>query len=85
MNAPNNQERDPEQACLGRLSTGNSQRNWGVNGVRCPSALVSSFHPGGGTVGFADGSTHFVTDGMALSTLKQLAAMADGVVITGEY
>ena len=83
--APNNRERTTNHAVLGRISTGNNQRSWGVNGTRTPSGLVSSYHPGGGTVGFADGSTHFVTDSMALSTLKVLAGMADGAVLTGEY
>jgi prepilin-type N-terminal cleavage/methylation domain-containing protein len=82
MGAPNNRERSPDHAVLGRLSTGNNQRSWGVNGTRTPSGLVSSYHPGGGVAGFSDGSTHFLTDSMALSTLKTLAGMSDGTVLT---
>ena len=85
LNAPNGAERTPDHAILGRLSTGNNARNWGVNGTRVASSLVSSYHPGGGTVAFSDGSVHFVSDNMSLGTLKQLAAMADGEVVQGDY
>lgn len=80
-----NPERTDEHAVLGRLSTGNNARQWGVNGTRVASSVASSFHPGGATVGYADGSSHFISDNMSLVTLKQLAAMSDGQVITGDY
>jgi prepilin-type N-terminal cleavage/methylation domain-containing protein/prepilin-type processing-associated H-X9-DG protein len=82
--APNNKERSVIQYVIGRLATGTNSRAWGVNGFRTPSALVSSFHPGGGNVTFADGSTHFLSDNLAFTVLKQLAGMQDGIV-TGEY
>ena len=85
FNSPNGAERTPDHAVMGRLSRGNNARNWGVNGTRVASSLVSSFHPQGGVVAFADGSAHFVSDNMSLGTLKQLAAMSDGTVIQGDY
>ncbi len=82
--APNSLERSVIQAVLGRLATGTNARAWGVNGFRTPSNLVSSYHVGGGTVAFADGSTHYLSDNLSFTTLKQLAGMQDGVV-TGKF
>ena len=78
-------ERTPDHAVLGRLATGNNARSWGVNGTRVASNLVSSYHSTGGTVCFADGSSHFVSDNMSLNTLKQLAGMRDGLIVEGDY
>ena len=72
-------------SCAGRLTMGTDTRSWGVNGTRASDSLVGSFHPGGGNVTFADGSTHFVGDNTTLETLKQLAAMADGQVLQGDF
>lgn len=71
--------------CVGRLTTGDDSRSWGVNGTRASDGLVSSFHPGGGHVTFADGSTHFLSDNTTLDTLKSLAAMADGSVVSNDF
>lgn len=71
--------------CVGRLTMDDDVRSWGVNGTRTSDGLISSFHPGGGHATFADGSTHFLVDNTTLDTLKQLAAMADGETITGDF
>lgn len=72
-------------SCAGRLDTGDDARSWGVNGTRASDNLVGSFHPGGGHVSFADGSTHFLSDDMNYDSLKQLAAMADGEVVQESF
>jgi len=71
--------------CVGRLTMDDDSRSWGVNGTRTSDGLISSFHPGGGHATFADGSTHFLTDGTTLDTLKNLAAMADGQVVEIDF
>lgn len=71
--------------CAGRLTTDNDSRSWGVNGTRTSDGLISSFHTGGGHAGFADGSTHFLSDNTSLDTLKRLAAMADGEVVEVDF
>ena len=78
--APNNQQRDTLSSVCGRVH-GTNVRQWGVNGTRTPDGLASSFHPGGANVGLADGSTHFLQDGIAISVFRNLAAMADGNVV----
>lgn len=42
-----------------------------------------SLHPGGLHVLFADGSTHFLAEGLARETKQRLAAMADGHSLSG--
>jgi len=76
-------ERNRRQSVLGRLTTGNNARVWGVNGTRL--GLVSSYHSTGGVVAFADGSSHFVSDNMSIGTLKQLAGMRDGLIVQGDF
>lgn len=78
--APNNKQRDTISSVCGRVH-GTNVRQWGINGTRTPDGLASSYHPGGANVGFADGSTHFLTDALAISVLRNLAAMADGNVV----
>jgi prepilin-type N-terminal cleavage/methylation domain-containing protein len=78
--SPNNKERSTVQAVIGRLSRGSNARAWGVNGFRTPSGFVSSFHPGGCVVAFGDGSTHFLSDNLSFTTLKQMSGMQDGFV-----
>ncbi len=70
---------------LGRLHRGNNSRLWGINGLRPSESLFGSYHPGGVTASFADGSTHFFSENTSFGTLKQLAAMGDGQVIQGNY
>lgn len=77
--------RHSNSCCLGRTHRGSNARRWGVNGTLSSECLVSSYHPGGGTAARADGSTHFLSDNTTFGTLKQMAAMGDGEVITGEY
>lgn len=71
--------------CVGRLTTGEDSRSWGVNGTRSSDGLISSYHPGGGHATYGDGSTHFLSDNTSLETLKRLAAMADGLVVQGNF
>ena len=71
--------------CVGRLTTGDDSRSWGVNGTRSSDGLVSSFHPDGGHATYSDGSTHFLSDNTTLETLKRLAAMADGLVVQTDF
>ena len=54
---------------------------WGVNGNRPGLALVSSSHPGGGSVVLTDGSTQFLTNNTAYEILQFVAQMADGSVV----
>jgi prepilin-type processing-associated H-X9-DG protein len=70
---------------LGRLHLGNNSRRWGINGTRPSECLIGSFHPNGGNIALADGSTHFVNENTTFSTLKQMASMADGGVVIGDY
>jgi prepilin-type N-terminal cleavage/methylation domain-containing protein/prepilin-type processing-associated H-X9-DG protein len=42
-----------------------------------------SFHPGGVNALLADGSVHFVSDGIALKTWQDLSTMDDGNVLNG--
>jgi prepilin-type N-terminal cleavage/methylation domain-containing protein/prepilin-type processing-associated H-X9-DG protein len=78
--APNNQQRDTLSSVCGRVH-GTNVRQWGVNGTRTPDGLASSYHPAGANVGFADGSTHYMTDALAISVFRNLAAMSDGNVV----
>lgn len=71
--------------CVGRLTTGDDSRSWGVNGTRTSDGLISSFHSGGGHATLGDGSTHFLSDNTTLETLKRLAAMADGLVVQPDF
>ncbi|MFT5301508.1 MAG: prepilin-type N-terminal cleavage/methylation domain-containing protein [Mariniblastus sp.] len=70
---------------LGRLHRGNNSRRWGVNGTRPSESLLGSFHPGGATASFADGSTHFISENTSFGTLKQMASMADGQIVQGDF
>jgi prepilin-type N-terminal cleavage/methylation domain-containing protein/prepilin-type processing-associated H-X9-DG protein len=81
----NETARHSDCTVLGRLHLGNNSRRWGINGLRPSEVLVGSFHPGGATVSFADGSSHFVSENTSFGTLKQMAAMADGEVVQGDY
>lgn len=71
--------------CVGRLTTGDDSRSWGVNGTHASDGLISSYHAGGGHATLADGSTHFLSDNTTLETLKRLAAMADGLVVAHDF
>ena len=45
---------------------------------------IYSFHPGGANAVFADGSVHFLQNGMSISTLAALVTRAGGEVV-GDY
>ena len=81
----NEQGHFSNDTCVGRLTTDDDSRSWGVNGTRTSDGLISSFHSGGGHATFADGSTHFLSDNTTLETLKRLAAMADGMIIENDF
>lgn len=81
----NERGRFSNDTCVGRLTTDDDSRSWGVNGTRSSDGLIGSFHPGGGHATFADGSTHFLVDNTALDTLKSLAAMAEGSVVPNDF
>lgn len=53
---------------------------FGINGTRASELLASSFHPGGATVAFGDGSTHFLTEDIDYEIYGHMAQMADGNV-----
>ena len=80
---PNAQERAPEYAALGIAFEGGNGAEWGVNGFRSSQSIASSFHPGGATVAMADGSGHFLNENISIRTLRHLAAMKDGAIVSG--
>jgi len=53
---------------------------FGINGTRASELLASSFHPGGATVVFVDGSTHFLSEDIDYEIYGHMAQMADGNV-----
>jgi hypothetical protein len=65
---------------LGLVASNNSP-NWGVNGWRVTEGLLSSYHPGGASAGFGDGSTHYIDENISQSAYRYLAAMSDGNVV----
>jgi prepilin-type processing-associated H-X9-DG protein len=60
----------------------NSDPNWCVNGIG-PQAFGSN-HPGGASFCFADGSIHFLRTEIDGTTLENLAARNDGMLV-GNY
>lgn len=66
---------------LGSISPAGA-RDYGVNGLIQTVGFTSSFHPGGAYVGFADGSTHFLSDDLSYEALISLSMMADGEVVS---
>ena len=55
--------------------------SFSVNGERPSDGVASSYHPGGATVVFADGSAHFLSDNLAFETFVALCVMKDGAVV----
>jgi len=63
--------------------TSDNAANWSINGFDAPRSIGSSFHPGGANAVFADGSSHALDENLNITTLMNLAAMADGNVLAG--
>jgi prepilin-type N-terminal cleavage/methylation domain-containing protein len=61
----------------------NQADRYGVNGRFRSRNIASSGHPGGATVGLADGSGHFLSENLSNRVLARMAAMADGVIVSG--
>jgi prepilin-type processing-associated H-X9-DG protein len=54
---------------------------YGVNGT----GNIYSFHSGGANFLFADGSVHFLSQGVNIRTLAQLVTRSGGEVVSGDY
>ena len=54
------------------------------NGSNIAFNVAASLHPGGATIGLGDGSVHFLSDNVSLEVMKNMCAIADGVV-TGDF
>ena len=54
--------------------------NYSINSLNPIANPGSSFHPGGATVVFGDGSAHFFSEDLALDVLGKICATADGEV-----
>ena len=52
--------------------------NYAINSGNPIAAPASSFHPGGATVGFGDGSAHFFSENLAFDVLGKICSMNDG-------
>lgn len=72
-----------QYSCLGKFLPGDP--NYTVNGAFSGRNAASSEHPGGASVGFTDGSVHFLSENIALNTLLYLASRQDGQVIQSGY
>jgi len=69
----------------------NTARYWFCNGCADPllpatttRGSLKSAHPGGVHVAMADGSAHFISDGIDLRTYQNLADRADGAATAGD-
>ena len=82
LDYPSSERRGAEYGVVGVVFSDNAA-NWSINGRDTPRVVASSFHPGGATVAFADGSAHFLSDNLNINTLRALAAMSDGAVVSG--
>lgn len=58
-----------------------SVANWSINGNDTPRGVASSFHTGGANAAFGDGSAHFLSENLNISTLGVLVRMSDGQVV----
>ena len=75
--------RDSIWSVLGAIGSTKPQNvtSFSVNGERPSDGVASSYHPGGATVVFADGSAHFLSDNLAFETFIALCVMKDGAVV----
>ncbi len=82
--ATDGNDRDFNLTCvINRLN----EKSFAATGVasNCgPNRSIQSAHPGGATVGFADGSVHFLTEEIDIYTLYNMANRNDGQIL-GEY
>lgn len=70
----------PEGIGLGRVAGWNAcWTNWPNN------QGFSSLHTGGAQFAFCDGSVHFISENIDLATYRNLATIAGGEVISGEF
>ena len=58
--------------------------NWTPNSNHKNPWKANSFHPGGVTTVFADGSVHFISDTISLDVFKGLATIAGGEVLDAQ-
>lgn len=74
-------DRDFNLTCvINRLN----EKSFAATGVanNCgPNRAIQSAHPGGATVGFADGSVHFLNEELEMRTLYNMATRNDGETI----
>jgi prepilin-type processing-associated H-X9-DG protein len=82
LNFPSGERRGADYGITGLVASTNAA-NWGVNGRDTPRGLASSAHPGGANVAMGDGSAHFLNENLNIHTLRALAAMQDGVIVSG--
>jgi prepilin-type N-terminal cleavage/methylation domain-containing protein/prepilin-type processing-associated H-X9-DG protein len=67
-----------------KVATGNQQYNCGDTTITYFHVSASSYHTGGVNVCFADGSVHFVADGINFTTWQAMGSRAGGEVL-GDY
>ena len=72
--------RNAYNAVLGSIAAENAS-SFTVNGFRQSESVASGFHTGGANVGFADGSSHFISNDIAFDTLKAICRVRDGQVV----
>lgn len=74
--------RNSTSAVLGSVgrTTPNFAISFGINGTRAGELLASSYHPGGATVAFGDGSAHFLSEDIDFEIYGHMAQMGDGSV-----
>jgi prepilin-type N-terminal cleavage/methylation domain-containing protein/prepilin-type processing-associated H-X9-DG protein len=64
-----------------KVATGNQQYNCGDTAIVHFHVSASSYHTGGVNVGFADGSVHFISDGINFPTWQAMGSRAGGEVL----
>jgi len=79
---PNTLSADITERCVSQPEKGMACTSNGAGGPHRMSA--KSLHPGGAQVVFFDGSTHFVSETIAIGTWRALGSMSGGEVV-GEF
>ena len=67
-----------------KVATGTQQYNCGDTSITYFHVSASSYHTGGVNVCFADGSVHFIADGINFATWQAMGSRAGGEVL-GDY